>query len=296
MGGQEAEMNLSIVVPAYNEEDSIGGILDKIKEVLDNKKIKYELIVVDDGSTDKTLEIIKGKKDIKVVHHINNRGYGATLKSGIEYTTNDLIAIIDSDGTYPVSDIPKLWELIKTDESEFDMVVGARIGEEVHIPFFRRPAKWFLKWLANYLTGCRISDLNSGLRIFKKGLFERFVGILPDGFSFTTTITIAALANGFQVKFVPINYYYRQGTSSIKPLRDFINFLILIIRLVVYFKPLNIFLPASMFLFSIGLVKAFIDFYKNNFFGVGSAIVILTAIQIAFLGLLADLILKRTKL
>jgi len=258
-------------------------------------EIEHEIIVVDDGSTDKTLEIVRSK-GVKIVRHDQNKGYGAALKSGIAKANYDLIAITDADGTYPASDIPILSKHINDDGYDYAMVVGSRTGDHVKIPFLRKPAKWFLGQLANYLSESRIPDLNSGLRVFKRELVERFYDLLPDGFSFTTTITIAALTNGYQVKYVPINYYQRRGQSSIKPLRDFLGFVSLIVRLIVYFKPLNFFLPASLALLVVGLSKALIEVFHQNYFGVGSAIVILTAIQIGFLGLLADLILKRTKL
>jgi glycosyltransferase involved in cell wall biosynthesis len=286
---------LSIIVPTFNEEESIAEVLDAIEKGMAQESIDYELIVVDDGSTDKTLEIVRSRK-VKIIRHDHNKGYGASLKSGIAKASHDVIVITDADGTYPASDIPVLFRHMNADGYDYDMVVGARTGQHVKIPLFRRPAKWFLREMANYLSEYNIPDLNSGLRIFKKELIERFFCLLPDGFSFTTTITIAALTNGYLVKFVPINYYERKGHSSIKPLRDFLGFTSLVVRLIVYFKPLNFFLPASLILLVIGLSKALIDFLHQNYFGVGAAIAILAAIQIGFLGLLADLVLKRTKL
>jgi len=288
-------VNISIIVPTFNEEESIADVIGTIETAMRAYEIAHEIIVVDDGSTDKTLEIVRSK-GVKIVRHDQNKGYGAALKSGIAKANYDLIAITDADGTYPASDIPILSKHINDDGYDYAMVVGSRTGDHVKIPFLRKPAKWFLGQLANYLSESRIPDLNSGLRVFKRELVERFYDLLPDGFSFTTTITIAALTNGYQVKYVPINYYQRRGQSSIKPLRDFLGFVSLIVRLIVYFKPLNFFLPASLALLVVGLSKALIDFFHQNYFGVGSAIVILTAIQIGFLGLLADLILKRTKL
>ncbi|PYV44023.1 MAG: hypothetical protein DMG06_08315 [Acidobacteria bacterium] len=289
------KVNISIIVPTFNEEESIADVIGTIETAMRAYEIAHEIIVVDDGSTDKTLEIVRSK-GVKIVRHDQNKGYGAALKSGIAKANYDLIAITDADGTYPASDIPILSKHINDDGYDYAMVVGSRTGDHVKIPFLRKPAKWFLGQLANYLSESRIPDLNSGLRVFKRELVERFYDLLPDGFSFTTTITIAALTNGYQVKYVPINYYQRRGQSSIKPLRDFLGFVSLIVRLIVYFKPLNFFLPASLALLVVGLSKALIDFFHQNYFGVGSAIVILTAIQIGFLGLLADLILKRTKL
>ena len=282
---------VTIIVPAYNEAEGIGQVLDTIITCMREAGMEYELIVIDDGSTDGT-EAIVAAKGVRIVRHKFNRGYGASLKTGIRQSRYPMVAIIDADGTYPVDALPKLLACM----SEYDMAVGARTGDHVKIQPLRRPAKWFLKKLADYLSGFKIPDLNSGLRVFRRELAERFFGIFPDGFSFTTTITLAALTNGYRVEFIPINYYKRTGQSSIKPLRDFLGFILLIIRLIVYFKPLNVFLPVSAVLLLVGFSKAMIDVIHQNYFGVGSAIVILAALQIAFLGLLADLIMRRTQL
>ena len=282
---------VTIIVPAYNEAEGIGVVLDTIINCMHNAGVEYELMVVDDGSTDGTEAIVEAK-GVRVIRHKFNRGYGASLKTGIRQSRYPIVAIIDADGTYPVDALPKLLACM----AEYDMVVGARTGDYVKIQLMRRPAKWFLKKLADYLSGFKIPDLNSGLRVFRRELAERFFGIFPDGFSFTTTITLAALTNGYRVEFLPINYYKRTGKSSIRPLRDFFGFVLLIIRLIVYFKPLNVFLPVSGVLLVVGFTKAIIDLIHQNFFGVGSAIVILAALQIAFLGLLADLIMRRTQL
>jgi len=282
---------VTIIVPAYNEAEGIGQVLDTIINCMLEADVEYELIVVDDGSTDGTDAIVEAK-GVRIIRHKFNRGYGASLKTGIRQSRCPIVAIIDADGTYPVDALPQLLASMV----EYDMAVGARTGDHVKIQPLRRPAKWFLRKLADYLSGFKIPDLNSGLRIFRRELAERFFGIFPDGFSFTTTITLAALTNGYRVEFLPINYYKRTGQSSIKPLRDFLGFVLLIIRMIVYFKPLNVFLPVSAVLLLIGLSKAMIDLIHQNYFGVGSAIVILAALQIAFLGLLADLIMRRTHL
>jgi glycosyltransferase involved in cell wall biosynthesis len=279
---------VSIIVPAFNEAEIIGQVLDTIMHQMSESGWQYEIIVMDDGSTDGTAQVVEAKR-VHLVRHDFNRGYGAALKTGIQHSRYPLVAIIDADGTYPTNALPQLLESMY----EYDMVVGARTGQHVKVPFVRRPAKWFLTKLANYLGGCKIPDLNSGMRVFRRELAERFLGIFPDGFSFTTTITLAALTNGYRVKFIPINYYKRTGQSSIKPIRDFLGFTLLIVRLVVFFKPLNVFLPISGVLLIVGLAKAFIDFYWLNHFGVGAAISILGAMQIAFMGLLADLITHR---
>jgi hypothetical protein len=197
---------------------------------------------------------------------------------------------MDGDGTYPASPIP---ELIKKSKQN-DMVVGSRTGKYVKIPFLRKPAKWFLKHFAEYLAKTKIPDLNSGLRIFKRGIVTRYINLFPDGFSFTTTLTMICLTNGYKVDYIPINYYERKGKSTIHPIKDFFGFANLIFRLTIFFKPLNIFLPISAILFIGGALKLIRDFLLLNQFGLGGTLLILTSIQIAFLGILADLVIKRT--
>lgn len=283
--------NVSIVIPVYNEEKSIGKVLNDIKKIAADNKSICEIIVVDDASTDNSVKIIK-KAGVKLLSHSFNKGYGAALKSGIRIAKGDYILTIDADGTYPVDEIPKLINL----SSKYDMIIGSRTGTYVKIPLLRRPAKWFLNKLANYLTDTKIPDLNSGLRIFKKEMSLRFFDLFPDRFSFTATITVASLTNGYNIKFIPINYYKRKGKSSIKPIRDFTNFIYLILRLMIYFRPAKIFLPISLILFAGGFIKALRDFLVLNYVGAGDVMIMLTAIQLAFLGLIADLIIKRIKL
>jgi len=281
---------LSIIVPVFNEEKAVKDTLVSIKKNMIQNKKPFEIIAVDDGSTDNSAKIIRKIKGIKLIQHDRNKGYGASLKTGILSSKGKWIFIMDADGTYPAKAIPKF--LDKT--PEYDMIVGARKRD--NIPLLRRPAKWFLRNLANYLCSTKIPDLNSGMRIFKKDIAIRFMSLFPDGFSFTTTLTIASLTNNYSVLFIPIDYYKRRGKSSIHPIKDFLNFVNLVIRLVLYFKPLNIFLPFSAFLFLLGFIKAMRDFLLYNWFGAGAVMIILTAVQIAILGLVADLIVKRTQL
>lgn len=283
---------VSIVIPAFNEEGAITSTLAQVAEALASTGVAYEMVVVSDGSSDRTAELARAAGAAQVIEHPVNRGYGASLKSGIRAARYPWILITDADGTYPIADIPRLL----AECGQHDMVVGARTGQNVSIPWLRRPAKWFIGKLANYLSGYRIPDLNSGLRVFRKELAERFFSLFPEGFSFTTTITVAALSTGYRVKFLPIDYFKRIGKSSIAPVRDFVGFTLLVVRLATYFKPLNVFLPAAALLFAVGFAKAIVDLIRTNAFGVGSSLSMLVGVQIAFLGLLADLILRRTKL
>ncbi len=285
-------MKTTIIVPVYNEEKAVKKTIEGIKKAIKNLKDSIEIVAVDDCSTDRTAEILSSLKGIKLLRHAVNKGYGAALKTAIKRTTSDCLLIIDGDGTYPASSIPSLISYSK----KYDMVIGMRTGKTVKIPFFRKPAKWVLKHFTEYLTKTKIPDLNSGFRIFKRGIALRFMNLFPDGFSFTTTLTISCLTNDYSIKYIPIDYYERKGKSMIHPIRDFIGFFNLIFRLIIFFKPLNVFIPVSIFIFIAGSLKLIRDLILTNSFGVGGAMLILAAIQIGFLGVLAELIIKRTSL
>jgi len=283
----QQKYDISVIIPAYNEEKSISETIEQINKVLYGRN--FEIIVVDDGSKDNTAKIAQ-EHECHVLKHEQNRGYGASLKSGIRLAKSDIIAITDADGTYPNERLPELLDLLP----EYDMVVGARTGSKVHISLIRRPAKWVLGLLANYLTGTKIPDLNSGLRVFKKEIPEKYWGIFPNGFSFTTTITMASLCNNFLVKYIPIDYYKREGKSKIRPISDTIGFFSLIMRTILYFNPLKIFLPLSIFIFLLGLVVMFYTaFVIGRVMDISVIVILLSSMQILAIGLIADIIVKR---
>jgi len=182
---------VTVVIPAYNEAEHVAGQVEAVERQMGSTGWTYEIIVVDDGSSDETSEraAVTGAR---VLRRPRNRGYGAALKLGIRSAQYDWILITDADGTYPVESIPALL----AEASANEMVVGARTGKIVKVPLVRRPAKWFLRQLASYLAGRRLPDLNSGLRLMRKSLVMRYEHLLQDGFSFTTTITLASAVNG----------------------------------------------------------------------------------------------------
>ena len=254
--------------------------------------IPYEVIVIDDGSTDETHSVVRKYEDVKVVRHRVNRGYGAALKTGIRYSQYDLICITDADGTYPNEYIPGLVDQLV--QGRRDMVVGSRTGDNAAIPMIRRPAKWAISKLANFVVGDSIPDLNSGLRVFRRQVALRFLNILPDGFSFTTTITLAMLTNSFLVDYVPIDYFARVGNSKIRPIRDTINFVQLVLRIGLYFAPLKIFLPLSGFMLVSALAWALVSkLALGQLADVSTIVIVMTAVQIFVIGLLAELINRR---
>lgn len=196
-GEQQLAHAVSVVIPAFNEGAHVAAQIDDLARVLDASGWDYEIIVVDDGSLDDTAERAAAA-GAHVFSHPRNRGYGASLKHGIRRAHFDWVLITDADGTYPVDAIPEL--LARADSN--DMVVGARTGQNVQVPFVRRPAKAFLRWLASYLAEQHIPDINSGLRLMRKTLVEQYEYLLPPGFSFTTTITLASICNDHSVEYV----------------------------------------------------------------------------------------------
>ena len=287
---ESPQIEVSVLIPAYNEEVSLATTVETILKQARHFK-SMEIIVINDGSKDRTAEIAR-TLPVTLIEHDPNRGYGASLKSGLQAARHPWILIADADGTYPLEDTPRLLE----DLEKHSMVVGARIGANVHIPLLRRPAKWMITQLAQYLSRVKIPDLNSGFRIFSKEVALRFLPLYPDGFSFTTTITLSMLTNGYRVKFVPIDYLKRTGKSSIHPIRDTVNFTILIIRICAYFNPLNVFVPPALLLMLLGVIKGGIDYHGQHHLGLLAVSMVLTGMQMLFIGLVADLIDKRMKL
>ena len=282
----------SIIIPVYNEKDGIAHVIATLQSIKRKYSDSWEIIIIDDGSIDGTTDIVNNIPDIVVVRHPVNRGYGAAIKTGIKHSQFDTIIVMDADRTYQANDIPKL--LKQFSDSNSEMVVGARAGNSSGIPIIRKPAKWILGKLANYLTQVKIPDINSGLRVMKKEIVMKFFHLLPDGFSFTTTITLAMLTNNYMVDYVPIDYKSRSGRSKIRPIRDTLHFVQLIIRTVLYFDPLKVFLPVSAFFFIASICVLVTSYlFTPQVMDITSIILFISGIQILAIGMLADLIDKR---
>jgi glycosyltransferase involved in cell wall biosynthesis len=274
---------VSVVIPAYNEEAIVADVIRQAGQALEQAGIECEIMLIDDGSTDGTAREAE-QTLARVIRHGANRGYGAALKTGFCSARHELVCMLDADGTYPVSRLP---ELIREAEDQ-DMVVGARTDGAASVPWVRRGPKWFLNILANYLTGMRIPDLNSGMRVIRRRLVLDYIDILPDRFSFTTTITLAGLCDGYRVKFVPVEYHRRVGKSKIRSV-DAFNFLILILRTMALFRPLRMFLAVALLLFAGAAVKLSIDVFVYDDIEDASVILLLGGLQTLFVGMLADL-------
>ena len=285
------------MVPVFDEEGGIEGVVRRLAALPIDAPL--EIVVVDDGSRDGTAGVLErlgpSVPALRVIRHEANRGYGAALKTGIASARHEVVVITDADGTYPED---RIQELLARIDLGAEMAIGARTGADVNVPFVRRPAKSLLRILASYLAGTRIPDLNSGLRAVRRELVLAFRPILPDGFSFTTTITLAALTNGRRVDWVSIDYKERQGRSKIRPVRDTLGFASLIVRTVLYFNPLKVFFPVS---FGIGLALL-----GSIYFDVAiveppnlsdkTVLLFVALVQVLSVGLLADLVDKRSRL
>jgi glycosyltransferase involved in cell wall biosynthesis len=287
---------VTVVIPAFNEEAGVARQVEEIRGVLQRRRVAHEIIVVDDGSTDRTMaEAVR--VGARVLHHNRNLGYGMALKRGILVAKHDVIAITDADGTYPSEQIPALLEQLQT----ADMVVGARTGGQVHIPLVRRPAKFLLGWLANRVAGRSIPDLNSGLRVFRRECAVQYFPVLSNKFSFTSTITLAFLADDYEVLYHPIDYNRRVGQSKIAP-RHFFDFTILVLRMAMLFQPLKVFLPMVAVFGALGFAKVLFDIVAavvkhgglslgllaEPILSISALILLLGSLQMLLIGLAAD--------
>jgi glycosyltransferase involved in cell wall biosynthesis len=267
----------TIIIPAYNEEEGITDVINQLKVLSAN----YEILVIDDGSKDNTYKLATDT-GVKVIRHPYNKGYGAALKTGIRNAEADVVLFMDADGQHKPSDIKKIIQYI----GGFDMVVGARTKKS-KISLLRRPGKKILSITANYLAGMKIPDLNSGFRALKKSVVLEFMHILPNSFSFSTTITLALITSGYSVKYVPIEAPERVGKSKIKPFRDGFRFIMMIVRTISLFNPLKLFLPVSLLLFLGGMLSLIYDIIHGNI-GDTSLLLIISSVLLFFFGVLSD--------
>ncbi len=287
--------NISVVIPVFNEAGTVASTLNSISQILIANAISHEIIAVNDGSNDQGGVILNNLTipNLRVIHHPENRGYGSALKTGIKAAQHPWILITDSDGTYPIDRIPDLVVHLDT----YDMVVASREknhDQKVHDTLARKIGRGLIRWFASYVTGHEIKDINSGMRIFKKEDAERFWHLFPDGFSFTSTITVASHNHGNSIKYIPIDYYKRVGNSSIKPAKDFVGFISLITRLSIYYKPLRVFVPISIGLFVVAFGVLFGSWYfLGRIMDATFAIIIIASLQTLFFGLITEMIVKR---
>jgi len=268
-----------IVIPALNEEEAIGDVVRGLKQAFP----QAEMIVVDDGSTDATGRIAS-EAGARVIRHERCRGYGASLRTGTEAAERQYVLFCDGDGQHTIEDVGKLIEAC----DGHDMVVGAR-DRESDAPLLRRPGKAILTRFANFLAGEKIPDLNSGLRMLKRDVLLRYIHLMPQGFSFSTTSTFAMLKTNRRIKWIPIHVRKRIGTSTVRQLKHGPQTLFLILRLSVLFEPLKLFMSVAAGLFVLTMISLIVDLIYNSQ-GIGDTTVLLSiATLLVFLfGLVCD--------
>jgi polyisoprenyl-phosphate glycosyltransferase len=288
MAGEE--LDVTVVLPVYNEAGHVVAEIERIRQALEASAYTFEIVVVDDGSTDRSAEVLSGVEGIRLIGFARNRGSGSARRAGTAAARGRVTVWTDADMTYPNDRIP---ELVKALDGHHDQVVGARTSEQGTVKVFRVPVKWVIRRLAEYLVDERIPDLNSGLRAFRTDVARQYLHLLPPGFSCVTTITMSFLANGYSVGYVDIDYAPRVGESKFHWWRDTKKYAIQVIRMVLSYNPLRVFLPIAMTLGLIGGTKLVVDLFRYDFRPALNTMLILFAMfQVLVTGLLADLIVR----
>lgn len=270
---------LSVVIPAYHEEKVIGSVIRGVREVIGDDA---EIIVVDDGSGDGTGKAAR-EAGARVVTHPYNIGNGAAVKSGIRAARGEVIVLMDADGQHRPEDIPRLLQAVET----YDLVIGARTGEsETHV--HRDVANWAYNSFATYLTKQKILDLTSGFRAIRARLAKRFVYLLPNTFSYPTTMTLSMIRSGHSVHFVPIVARKRVGKSKIKLLKDGARFFLIMLRISTLFSPFRVFLPVSALFVALGVMNYAYTFLTEHRFTNMSAMLLMNGALVFMLSLIAE--------
>ena len=286
------ELDVSIVLPVYNEKGHLNEEIDRIRAAMDASEFSYEIIVIDDGSNDGSGDALREIDGIRLIQFLTNRGSGSARKYGTRASRGRVVVWTDVDMSYPNDLIP---ELIREMEG-YDQVVGARTSEEGTHKLFRVPAKLAIRKLASYLVQTPIPDLNSGMRAFRRDVALQYVSQLPPGFSCVTTITLTFLAHGYTVKYWPITYSKRAGKSKFHWLSDTRRYFLQVIRMTLSFDPFRVFLPIGFLFTFLGLAKLIYDISAHDFkVAINTLLILLVAFQVFVIGMLADLIGRATR-
>lgn len=286
------ELDVSVVLPVYNEQGHLRAEVDRIRAALEASPYSFEIIVVDDGSDDGSGEQLRQIDGIHLIQFAKNRGSGSARKAGSHAARGRIVVWTDADMTYPNHEIPRL---VKELEGS-DQIVGARTSEQGTARFARVPAKWLIRRLASYLVETPIPDLNSGLRAFRASVGRQYLHLLPPGFSCVTTLTMAFLANGYSVKYTPIDYAPRAGRSKFHWWRDTRRYLTQVVRMVLSYNPLRVFMPIGLLLAAIGGVKLVSDWVIHDYrLATNTLLILFAAFQLVAIGLLADLFVRLSK-
>jgi glycosyltransferase involved in cell wall biosynthesis len=284
-----ASVDVSIILPVFNEVEHLKAEVDRIRAAMDASEYSYEIIVVDDGSTDGSGAFAATIDGLRVIRFLQNRGSGSARKAGTGAARGRVTVWTDVDMTYPNDTIPHLVKEL----DGYDQVVGARRSEEGTMKALRVPAKWFIRRLASFLTKTNIPDLNSGFRAFRTDVARQYLRHLPEGFSCVTTMTMTFLSGGYSVKYIPIDYAKRAGQSKFHPIKDTRRYGTQVVRMVLSYNPLRIFLPVGLTLLAGGVGKVAYDFVNYSFhLSTNTLLLLFAAFQVIAIGLLADLVVR----
>ena len=287
---------VTIVLPCFNEQDHVIEEVERICAAMDASGLSYELLAIDDASTDATLPLLEEAlprfPHMRLMPFRRNGGSGTARRIGTMDARGEIVVWTDADMTYPNERIPELVSML-VDDPTYDQVVGARTSEEGSHKLLRVPAKWIIRKIAERLSNSAIPDLNSGLRAFRRSVSLPYLRLLPPGFSCVTTITLAFLSNQHDIKYVPIDYAKRSGTSKFHFVKDAYRYILQVLRMVMYFNPLKVLMPLALWLVGIGLAKAVYDLFAHfGRFAVNTVLIFNTGMLIGALALLADLIVR----
>ena len=279
---ESGAVDVSIVIPAYNEERAIGTTLGEVRAAVAASPRRYEIVVVNDGSADRTAEEAAAG-GARVVVHRRNRGYGASLKSGVLAARGAVVVFYDADNQFDAADIERLVAELET----HDAVLGARTAQS-YAPFSRRGGKKLLGWLANYLAHTRIPDLNCGLRAIRRELILDYLHLLPNGFSASTTTTLVLLKENYDVRFLPITVKKRIGKSTVKPIKDGLDTALLVVRLTTLLDPFRVFGPVSLLLLVFGCARGIHYIRLGRGLSTASLFLLVSAVIVFFFALMVD--------
>lgn len=282
VSGETTRSGVSVVMPAFNEAAGVAHVIRGVIEVLRGLGRPFEVIVVDDGSTDGTGDLAR-EAGATVITHARNKGYGGSLKDGVRAARHPIVLFYDADGQFNANDITVMLDYIPA----YDMATGWR-DRRSHAPRDRILGKKLLGWVANYLARQKIPDLNCGFRAIKRDVLLRYLHLLPDGFSASTTTTLLLLKQGYSVRFVPTVTEPRLGTSSVKPLQDGMRTMLLILRLITLLDPFRVFFPVSALLAVMGIAWGVPYLAMGYGLSVGALFFLIASLIIFFFGLLVD--------
>ena len=286
------DLDLTILLPSYNEQEAIVPVIREVREALHEWPGRWEILVVDDASTDQTARRA-AEQNVRVIRRPENGGSGASRKTGTRAARGRLVAMLDADGTYVPSYLPQILGYFP----DYDQVNGARTSEQGTLKALRFSAKLLIRKLAEWISGKRIPDLNTGMKVYKRDLMLRYLWCMPDGFSCVTSMTLAFLCNGHPVKYVDVDYRKRIGRSKFHPVKDAAKYASTMVRIIMYFRPLRVFLPMSASLLGLAALIAAVRSLNRGYVAVDDAEVILgvTALMVLVIGLLADLIVAQRR-